>query len=165
MTAVDAPAGMNASVLRGLSFGLTSGVLTTLGLMVGLNSGTGSVHAVASGVLTIAVTDALSDAMGVHVSEEAAGVEARSVWIATISTFVAKFVFALTFLVPLALFSLGTGVLVAIAWGVALLTFFSAFIARTNGDATAVVIGEHLAMAALVVAAGQAAGWTIERVV
>ena len=37
--------------LGGLSFGLTSGVITTLGLMVGLRSGTGSRIAVIGGIV------------------------------------------------------------------------------------------------------------------
>ena len=52
---------MHHSIQVGLSFGLTSGIITTLGLMVGLASGTNSRLAVIGGVATIAVADALSD--------------------------------------------------------------------------------------------------------
>ncbi|MBH0196170.1 MAG: hypothetical protein HP494_11385, partial [Nitrospira sp.] len=61
---------MKASWKTGLSFGLTSGVITTLGLMVGLHSGTHSRAIVIGGILTIAIADAMSDALGIHVSEE-----------------------------------------------------------------------------------------------
>ncbi|MFB6357478.1 MAG: hypothetical protein ABEJ96_00270, partial [Thiohalorhabdaceae bacterium] len=61
---------MRESLRAGLNFGMTSGVITTLGLMVGLHSGTRSALAVIGGILTIAVADSLSDAMGVHVSKE-----------------------------------------------------------------------------------------------
>ena len=53
-----------------MSFGLTSGIITTLGLIVGLHSGTHSKLAVIGGILTIAMADAFSDALGIHVSEE-----------------------------------------------------------------------------------------------
>jgi VIT1/CCC1 family predicted Fe2+/Mn2+ transporter len=151
------------SVLRGLSFGLTSGVLTTLGLMVGLNSGTGSDEAVAAGVLTIAITDALSDSLGVHVSEESTGAGTREIWVATIATFLTKFLFALTFLVPVVLFPLGTAVLVSIAWGAVVLIAFSWYIAHQNGDLARVVIGEHLLIGGLVLLSGQLAGAGIDR--
>ena len=49
---------MKASFKTGLSFGLTSGVITTLGLMVGLHSGTHSRTVVIDGILTIAIADA-----------------------------------------------------------------------------------------------------------
>src|SRR6188768_2284446 len=53
-----------------LSFGLTSGVITALCLMVGLHSGTHSRGVVISGILTIAIADAMSDALGIHIAEE-----------------------------------------------------------------------------------------------
>ena len=58
------------SLRTGISFGLTSAVITTLGLMVGLHSGTHSKMVVLSGILTIAIADAFSDALGIHISEE-----------------------------------------------------------------------------------------------
>ena len=54
---------MKHSLKVGFSFGLTSGIITTLGLMVGLHSGTNSKIAVIGGVLTIAIADAFSDAL------------------------------------------------------------------------------------------------------
>jgi len=58
----------------GISFGLTSTVITTLGLMVGLHSGTGSKLVALGGVLAIAIADAVSDALGMHISEESKNV-------------------------------------------------------------------------------------------
>lgn len=59
---------MRTSWKTGISFGLTSGVITTLGLMAGLYSGTHSRAIVIGGILTIAIADAMSDALGIHVS-------------------------------------------------------------------------------------------------
>ena len=42
-------------VRTGLFFGATSGVITTLGLITGLNAGTKSITAVLGGILVIAV--------------------------------------------------------------------------------------------------------------
>ncbi|HIE31931.1 MAG TPA: hypothetical protein EYP67_06070, partial [Methanosarcinales archaeon] len=61
---------MRHSLKTGFSFGLTSGIITTLGLMVGLHSGTHSELVIIGGILTIAIADAFSDALGIHVSEE-----------------------------------------------------------------------------------------------
>ena len=61
---------MRHSLQVGFSLGLTSGIITILGLIVGLNSGTHSQLAVIGGILTIAIADSLSDAMGIHISEE-----------------------------------------------------------------------------------------------
>jgi hypothetical protein len=98
---------MKDSLRTGISFGLTSAVITTLGLMVGLHSGTNSKIVGLAGILTIAVADAFSDALGIHFSEEADNTRtAQQVWGATLVTFLTKCVFALTFAVPVIFFSL-----------------------------------------------------------
>lgn len=53
---------MRLSIRKGFSFGLTSGVITTLGLIVGLHSSTHSDLSVIGGILSIAIADAMSDA-------------------------------------------------------------------------------------------------------
>ena len=85
---------MQHSIKVGLSFGLASGVITTLGLMVGLNAGTSSKMVVLGGILTIAIADSMSDAMGIHMSEESENVHnAKEIWTSTVTTFLAKLVF------------------------------------------------------------------------
>src|SRR3990172_12366146 len=106
---------MRLSFQTGFSFGLTSGIITTLGLIVGLNSGTHSKIVVLGGILTIAIADAFSDALGIHVSEEAENIHShRDIWGATIITFLAKFLLALTFTVPVILFSLAAAIVVSL---------------------------------------------------
>lgn len=61
---------MKHSLRTGFCFGLTSGIITTIGLMVGLYSSTNSKLVVIGGILTIAVADAFSDALGIHIAEE-----------------------------------------------------------------------------------------------
>ena len=152
-----------SALLSGAGFGLTSGVLTTLGLIVGLNSGTDSRTAVAAGIATIAICDALSDAMGIHVSQESSGTGTRSAWIAAGVTFAGKFLFAMSFLLPVLLLPLGAAVLVSIGWGLVLLTGFSWWIARENGDDPKSVVAEHLTVAVVVLVASQLVGMLIDR--
>lgn len=150
---------MRASWITGLSFGLTSGVITTLGLMVGLNSGTHSRPIVIGGILTIAIADAMSDALGIHVSEESKNNSpARQIWESTLATFLAKFVIALTFAVPVLVAPLDQAILISIMWGLFLLAGLSFFIAKTQGIAPWKVIGEHLVIALCVVALTHAVG-------
>lgn len=135
----------------GLSFGLTSGIITTLGLMVGLHAGTHSKLAVVGGILTIAIADAFSDALGIHVSEEAEGKHTvREVWESTLFTFLFKFIFALTFLVPLFFLELSAAVLVSVIYGLTLLGIFSYYIAGNENRPWAVAL-EHLLIGTVVV--------------
>ena len=155
----------NEAVRTGIHFGLTSGVITTLGLIVGLHAGTHSTLAVVGGVLTIAVADACSDALGIHISEEGEHVHSTSeIWQATVATFITKFLMALTFLVPLWLCTLPTAIVVSIAWGLAVITLLSYRLARSQGVWPGKVIGEHLAIAMLVIALTHALGNWVRQV-
>ncbi|MEK9139563.1 MAG: hypothetical protein AAB308_00795 [Nitrospirota bacterium] len=155
---------MKTSWKTGISFGLTSGVITTLGLMVGLHSGTHSRAIVIGGILTIAIADAMSDALGIHVSEEAKNsVPVSQVWEATLATFAAKFVVSATFVVPVLFVPLDQAIGISVAWGLLLLTVLSYFVARAQTITPWKVIGEHLLIALCVVAMTHAVGgWVKE---
>lgn len=149
---------MPCSLKKGFSFGLTSGIITTLGLMVGLHSGTHSKTAVIAGIFVIAVADALSDAMGMHISEEIENRSVQQVWVSTITTLLAKFFFALTFIVPVLVFPLMLAIVVSILWGVSLIALFSFFIARQQQVKPHKVILEHVGLTILVVAIAHSVG-------
>jgi len=143
---------MRHSITTGFSFGLTSGVITTLGLLVGLNSGTHSKLVVIGGILTIAIADAFSDALGIHISEEAEGKHtAREIWIATISTFLSKFLFAASFLIPIFFLPLYYAVFISIIYGLILIVVFSYILARVQRKNVIKVIFEHLLIFSFVI--------------
>lgn len=143
---------MKRSVKKGFSFGLTSGVITTLGLIVGLHSGTGSGIVVIGGILVIAIADAMSDALGIHISEEAENRHThREVWHSTIATFLSKFIFALTFIIPIVLFELDVAIIVSIIWGLLLIASFSYYIGREQGDKPWHVVFEHISITIIVI--------------
>ena len=143
---------MKLSIRKGFSFGLTSGVITTLGVIVGLHSSTHSTLVVIGGILVIAIADALSDALGMHISEESEIKHStKEIWESTISTFVSKFTFALTFIIPFLLLSLSTAIIVSIIWGLSLITIFSLYLAKQQSLKPYKVILEHLIIAIIVV--------------
>jgi VIT1/CCC1 family predicted Fe2+/Mn2+ transporter len=145
---------MNHPFKIGFCFGLTSGIITTLGLMVGLHSGTHSSLAVIGGVLTIAIADAFSDALGIHMSQEYEDYRtAKEIWESTLATFLSKFFFALTFLVPIFLFpnSLETAITASAIWGLLALGILSFVIARYKKEKPWKVILEHLTIALVVI--------------
>jgi len=144
---------MRHSLKVGFSFGLTSAIITTLGLMVGLYSGTRSKLAVIGGIVTIAIADAFSDALGIHISEESENRHTtQEIWEATIYTFLFKFIFAVTFIVPVLVCSLGTAIVVSVAWGMSLLGIFSFYMAKKQKVKAVNVILEHVFTALVVVA-------------
>lgn len=156
---------MRYSFKSGLGFGITSGVITTLGLLVGLRAGTQSKLAVIGGILTIAIADALSDSLGVHISKE---FESRSsmleIWEATLVTLVSKFIVALTFIVPAIFLDLDDAILISICWGLMLLGTFSYVIAKDRKAPPIRVIGEHLFIAIVVILIVQFSGTFIRNI-
>jgi VIT1/CCC1 family predicted Fe2+/Mn2+ transporter len=143
---------MKDSLRTGITFGLTSAVITTLGLMVGLHSGTHSKIVVLAGILTIAIADAFSDALGIHISKEAENTHTtKHIWAATISTFLTKFLFAMTFVVPVLLFSLSTAIVMSLIWGLSILTILSYVIAKSQNEPPWKIVGEHLMIAIVVI--------------
>jgi len=143
---------MKLSIRKGFSFGLTSGVITTLGLIVGLHSGTHSDLVVIGGILVIAIADAMSDALGIHMSEESENRHSpKEIWESTISTFWSKFVFTLTFIIPVLFLQLSTAIIVCIGWGLSLIAIFSYYIARQQNVKPYKIILEHLIIAILVI--------------
>lgn len=141
------------SLKIGLSFGLNSGIITTLGLIVGLDSGTHSKTVVIGGILTLAVADAFSDALGIHISEESENKHTeKEIWESTIFTFLSKFIFTLMFIIPVLLFSLEKAIAVSVAWGLTVLAMFSFFMAKEQKTNPCKVVIEHLFIALIVIA-------------
>lgn len=149
------------SLKIGLSFGLTSGIITTLGLIVGLHSGTHSRLVVLGGILTIAIADAFSDALGIHVSEESENKHtSREIWESTISTFLSKFAFALMFCIPVLMFELTIAIIISVIVGLLILGILSYGLTGEGKAERWKVVAEHMIIAlAVIVIAHYAGDW------
>jgi VIT1/CCC1 family predicted Fe2+/Mn2+ transporter len=140
-------------VTTAVSFGLTSGVISAIGMIVGLNSATSSKVTVIAGIMIMAIADGLADAAGMHLSEEAETDRGRAkhtrkeVWITTLLTLFSVVGVVITFVIPILIFALGTAVLIAIGWGLLLLVILNYYIARVKNENPARLIFEHLLLA------------------
>jgi|TARA_Y100000034_G_scaffold122548_1_gene168142 VIT1/CCC1 family predicted Fe2+/Mn2+ transporter len=143
---------MKGSFKTGLGFGLASGTITTLGLLIGLYFSTNSKLVVIAGILAIAISDAFSDAFGIHIAKELENkVKEKSVWEASLSTLVSKFFFASTFLMPVLLFSLQTAILINLIWGFFLITLVSVWVAKIHKMRIWKILLEHYLIAIFVI--------------
>lgn len=143
---------MKLSIKKGFSFGLTSGIITTLGLIVGLHSSTHSSLVVIGGILVIAIADAMSDALGIHVSVESENkYSTKEIWESTIATFLSKFVFALIFVIPILFLQLPTAIIICVIWGLSLIVIFSYYMAKQQKIKPYRVILEHLLITIIVI--------------
>ncbi|MEM5811672.1 MAG: hypothetical protein QXG91_02960 [Candidatus Aenigmatarchaeota archaeon] len=136
----------------GISFGLTSSIITTIGLMIGLASGTQEKYVVVIGILTAAIVDALSDALGIHLSEESEAMHTqKEIWFTSFATLFSKMFFSLIFLPAVLFLPLNFSVIVNIALGFLLLFILSIFIAKEENEKTWKVVTEHLIIATFVI--------------
>jgi VIT1/CCC1 family predicted Fe2+/Mn2+ transporter len=150
---------MDHSLKTGFSFGITSGIITTLGLIVGLHAAYPTKPVIIGGILTIAIADSFSDALGIHISEESEDKHtAKEIWISTFSTFAAKFIIALTFVIPILFLPLTFAIIVGVIWGLSLLGIFSYYIAKQQKKKTWKAIFEHMLIALLVIGITHYAG-------
>ena len=141
---------MRKSFEKGFSFGLTSAVITTMGLMLGLNSATSSKLAVVGGVVSLAFADGFSDAVAVHALVEAEGKKGKQVWEAALAAFLSKFFLPLIFLIPIIFFSLDKAILVSIGLGLALTAVLGFAISKIQKEKASRVITEHVGLAIIV---------------
>jgi len=146
---------MKDQLWKGCGFGITSGTITTLGLIAGLHSGTQSKLAILVGIVVLAVADALSDAIGIHISEEAEDEHTtHELWQSAFFTFISKLCVALSFVIPLELFDFYTAIFASIIWGALLISVFSYLMAKSQKQNPTRVIAEHvIVMLAVVVLA------------
>ena len=133
------------SIVAGLGFGTASGVITTLGIIVGLYSSSAARLAIIGGIFTVSVADALSDALGEHLSEESKRHPVQNdVRNITISTFFSKLLIGLSFVVPFILLPVVHAVVISVIYSAVVLTLLSLRIAKRTGQNRFEVITEHL---------------------
>lgn len=150
----------------GIGFGLTSAVITALGTIIGLSAGTHSKTAVLGGVLTVAIADSFSDALGIHVAEESEIKNTqKEVWQATFTTLFTKLTLAATFALPIVLFSLEVALKIDVAWGFLLLTVFSGYVAKKRGGNVIKAVLENLVIGGFVVFSTHFVGRWIKQLV
>jgi len=136
----------------GFSFGISSAVLTTLGVIVGLDSATTSRLAVIGGIAAVAIADSFSDAMGMYAQKKSErNVPSKAALASAVYTFIGKFVFTSSFLLPFLLLPLPSAVAVSLVWGFILLSFVNSQIAFVQGDPLVPTLLKNTLFAAAVI--------------
>ena len=141
--------------LTRISFGSTSAIVTSMGLIVGLDAATASRGALVSSLLIVALADNISDSLSIHVYQESEHLESRAAFRATLTNFMARLVVALTFVVLAIGLPQRALAPVALGWGLLLLGALSAQLARSRGASVTGEVGKHLGVALVVIVASR----------
>lgn len=118
--------------LAWISFGGTAAIVTSMGLILGLEAAASSRQAILSALLIVALADNLSDSLSVHVYQDAEQLESREAFRSILANFVTRLLVALSFVVLV--ITLPSDLLAAatIAWGFLLLALLTFRIARAR---------------------------------
>ncbi len=143
---------MKQSIKTWLGFWITSWIITTLGLMIGLTFSSEIKMIVIWWIITIAIADSFSDALGIHISQESDKKNnTKEIWESTIATFVSKFVMAITFILPIMIWDLKIAVLISTIRWLIVLAVLSYMIAKVQKERPVHVISEHIVIAIVVI--------------
>lgn len=148
-----------------MTFGITSGILTALGLLVGVAFATGERLAVIAAIVTIAVADSGSDAFGVYMTRIAErGTSRRTALRHALLTVVGKFCFPLTFLVPIVTLPLSTAIWVDVVWGLIALSTLSTEQAIVAHESIGKTICRNVGLAIGIIAFSGLAGAAVDKI-
>jgi len=150
---------------RTFTFGGTSAVVTSMGLVIGLQSATAPAATIVSGLLIIAVADNVSDSLSIHMYQEAERLDTRGALRTTLANFVTRLLVAVSFVIMVMMLPARYAGVAAVAWGFLLLAGLSYVLARVRGVSALGEIGKHIAVAVTVIIASRLIGtWILHHV-
>lgn len=153
---------MTSALKKGLGFGISSAVIATLAIIVGIHASTNLKHAVISAVLVIAFADSLADSFAIHLSEKSdQETTTKEAWLAMVIAFLSKLIFALTFLIPILIFNLHLAIWIDILYGITILAIYSLNLAKSTNKGVLETISVHILLATVVISASHGIGTII----
>lgn len=147
--------------IRNYSFGATAAIVTSIGLIVGLDATTATKTTILSGLLIVAIADNLTDSLSIHIYQESEQLESSAAFRATLINFAARLSLSLSFVILMVILPLRIAVVASILWGLLLLTGLSYRLARTRKVPVLPEIAKHVAVAAVVMVSSKIIGHII----
>jgi VIT1/CCC1 family predicted Fe2+/Mn2+ transporter len=148
---------------RRISYGSTAAIMTSMGLIVGLDATTASTGSLIGGILIAGLADNLTDSLSVHVYQESEKRPEREAFRTTAANFIVRFSLSLTFVLILILFPRLPAVRLSVVWGFCWLSVLCYSLARARGVSVWSEIWKHTAVAVVVIAISEAIGIGILR--
>jgi vacuolar iron transporter family protein len=147
--------------LRWISFGSPAAIVTSMALVVGLDTATSSRATVLASLLIIGIADNLSDSLSVHIYQESERLAQHHAFRTTVANYVARFAVAASFFLFFLLLPTRVTIAVCMIWGFFLLAVLSALLAKARGVGVVSEILKHTAVAAAVVLVSKGMGMAI----
>ncbi|MFA6255102.1 MAG: hypothetical protein WC675_03670 [Patescibacteria group bacterium] len=132
-------------------FGSTSAIITNLALIAGLDSSLNAKINIIASILMIAIADNISDSLGIHIYQEAEGLNKKEVWTSSLSNFLARFFLSIIFIIIVILLPLNIAVIGSIIFGLSIIAIISYEISIHKGENPYKATANHLIIAAVVI--------------
>jgi VIT1/CCC1 family predicted Fe2+/Mn2+ transporter len=149
------------SILQDLSrfsFGATSAIITSLALIVGLDSIASNPKMIIGALLALGIADNISDSLGIHVYRESQFCDHRGNKIYTLSNFLTRFSITMIFVLLVYFLPMQLAYWSSIVIGMGLLCVLSYFIALYHNASPLREIVEHVGVAVIVLVASNFLG-------
>ena len=148
--------------LRSVSFGSPAAIVTSMGLIIGLNAATAPKTAVIGSLLIIGIADNLTDSLSVHIYQEAEKLAHRRAFGTTVANYIARLIVTFSF-VLLVLLSPGPVAIYSCAvWGFFLLSGLSYLLARARRVSPFAEVYKHAGVALVVICISKVLGTWIQ---
>lgn len=133
------------------SFGGTSGIITNLAIIIGLNTLTNAKISIIGSLLVVALADNISDTLGIHIYQESEGFPRREVWISSFTNFLARFLVSLGFIFIVYFLPMNFAVVISIIYGLLVLSIISYLISKRKNTNPWQAVTEHIIIALVVI--------------
>ncbi len=148
--------------LKHLSFGGTAAIVTSMGLIVGLDAATATKAAVVGSLLIIGLADNLTDLLSVHIYQEAEQLDQRQAFRTTVANYFSRLAVTASFVVLFVALPASMAMFVCVAWGFFLLSGLSYLLAKKRQVSGFSEICKHVGVAVGVIAISKVLGLFIE---
>lgn len=140
--------------LEKVAFGMSSAVMTVLGIIIGLISANQPLNAVIGGIASVALADSMADALGVYTAKRSErGSSPKIALKSGLYTFWSKLIFSSSFLLWFFIFPLQVSVMVSMAWAFVILVFINFLISYAQDEPILTNILKNVGLACIIVLA------------
>jgi VIT1/CCC1 family predicted Fe2+/Mn2+ transporter len=147
------------------SLGATAAIITSMGLIAGLNQGDNARAGIITGLLIVGLADNISDSFGFLIYKESEGASRHDLGSYTSVNFIVRLFLVLTFVLIVFLFSSNAALIVSSVWGLVLLAILSYLIAKSRKISSFRIVVWHLVIALMVVAGSKLLGNLISKII
>jgi VIT1/CCC1 family predicted Fe2+/Mn2+ transporter len=147
--------------LRWISFGSPSAIVTSMALIVGLDTATATRMTVLASLLIIGVADNLTDSLSVHIYQESERLAVTHAFRTTVANFAARFVVSFSFILLFLALPTKFAVYACVVWGAFLLSWLSYLLAKARRVSALSEILKHVGVAVVVILLSSAIGLLI----